>query len=147
MSKVTIVVGTVYGGCEIIANLATKMLKRTGHSATVLLDAKISQVQAAEKLLFITSTTGQGDFPDNIMGLIKELMTQAPDLSSNPYGLMAFGDRGYGKTFCRAGREVHALLGKLKGDELLEHLEVDAMEYLDPEEPVIPWLNDYITCL
>ncbi len=141
---VTIVVGTVYGGSEAIAELAAKMLKRAGHSSRVLLEATVSELEAAEKLLFITSTTGQGDLPQNIIELVDDLEAKTPDFNAKPYGLIAFGDRGYGKTFCRAGKQVNALLARLNCAELMPCLEVDAVEHLDPEEPVVPWLQDFV---
>lgn len=144
MSDVTIVVGTVYGGSQAMAKLAARMLKRAGHNSTILLEPTIEQVKAANPLLLMTATTGQGELPDNIKPLVSELEAQSPDLEAKPYGLIAFGDRGYGKTYCAAGKQVNALLAKLNGAELLPCLEVDAVEYLDPEEPVVPWLSDFV---
>lgn len=147
MTHVNIIVGSVYGGSEMIAELAQKRLKRAGHQASIMMNATLADVHTAENLLFISATTGQGDLPNNIVPLVNALTEQAPDLSRKSYGLIACGDRGYGKTYCQGGRKVLALLTQLNAQSLLPHLEVDATEYLDPEEPVLPWLANYIGCL
>ena len=147
MADITIVVGTVYGGTQAIAKLAASMLKRAGHSSTVLLEPELEQLKEAEQLLVMTATTGQGEVPDNIKPLVSALQEQTPDFNAKPYGFIAFGDRGYGKTYCAAGKLVNSLLAKFNCAEMLPCLEVDAVEYLDPEEPVVPWLRDYIGCL
>lgn len=66
----------------------------------------------ARQLLFIVSTTGDGEPPDNALDFVRRCMAGAPpspDLSRLHYGLMALGDRDYG-AYCGFGRRLDAWL-------------------------------------
>lgn len=76
------------------------------------------------RVLFIVSTTGEGDAPDHAVGFVRRVMGASASLSTLRYGLLALGDRDYAK-FCAFG---HALDGWLRHQgalPLFDMVEVD----------------------
>jgi len=75
-------------------------------------------------LLFIVSTTGEGDAPDDAVAFTRSVMTGAPDLSRLRFGLLALGDSDYDR-FCGFGRELDAWLMRHGARPLFDAVEVD----------------------
>src|ERR1700690_3113173 len=94
---ITILVGTMTGTAEMVAQEVQTALEAAGHAASIQmmdgLDA--SAFSGGGPYLVCTSTYGQGDVPDNAQGLFNSLETEKPDLSSVTYGIIALGDRTY----------------------------------------------------
>ena len=66
MAKIALIVGSVYGGAQYVAEQAKPLLAGLGHDVVVFEDAALDDILAfdAGVWLVITSTTGQGDIPD-----------------------------------------------------------------------------------
>jgi MioC protein len=98
---ITILVGTMTGTAEMVAQEAQQALEAAGHQATIRvmdgLDANI--FQGGDTFLICTSTYGQGDVPDNAQGLFSSLESEKPDLTGVTYGVIALGDRTYKDTY------------------------------------------------
>jgi flavodoxin len=88
MASISIFVGSVYGNAQNLAEQVQGTLSAS-HQVSVFESASIDDVKAAEVALFITSTTGSGDLPDNIEPLIMQLRSQSPMLT----GKKSRGDR------------------------------------------------------
>ena len=78
--KVAILSGSVYGAAEEVARHAEQLLKRQDIQAwhnprTTLQDVLAF---APEAVLAVTSTTGMGELPDNIMALYAQLRDELP---------------------------------------------------------------------
>ncbi len=143
MAEVSIFYGSVFGAAERLAERAEEALKAGGHKAKIVDDPSVDDVLNAKALLFISSTTGQGDIPDNLVPLIISLESQFPMLTGKPYGVIAMGDSSYGDTFCGAGRKIDALLGELQASPVVDRLDVDAIVDYDAEVPALPWLEHF----
>src|ERR1700742_3789457 len=100
---ITILVGTMTGTAEMVAQEVQQALETAGHQATIKvmdnLDAGV--FQGGGIFLICTSTYGNGDVPDNAQALFGSLETGKPDLSNVTYGLIALGDTTYKDTFCQ----------------------------------------------
>ena len=142
MSEISIFVGTVYGNAQSVAEQAQTKLGTLGHNATVFDDPSVEDFQSASSVLFITSTTGQGDFPPNIEMFISDLRDQMPMMNGKEFAVVALGDSSYGDTFAAAGKSVFELLTELGGSAITELKIVDALETYNPEEEVMPWVQD-----
>lgn len=103
--KVAIVCGTVYGSAEEVARHAAALLRAAGHETLVNPRLMLPELLAFEPqaLLAVTSTTGMGELPDNLMPLYAALRDGLPgELRGLPGGVIALGDASYGDTFAPA---------------------------------------------
>ncbi|PJX14017.1 nitric oxide synthase [Halomonas sp. 141] len=145
MPKMTIVVGTMYGGALDVAEQVKPLFEQAGYAVTVSEQPSLSDVSGDDDLtLFCLSTTGSGDFPGNIVPFVRSLKDQSPSLTGLRYGLIALGDSSYGDTFCGAGRVLDELLTSLGAQRLGERLEVDAMETFMADDAAVPWVEEWI---
>ncbi|MBD2813886.1 flavodoxin [Xenorhabdus sp. Flor] len=148
MAKIGIFVGTVYGNALAVAEEAQQILEQQGHEAEVFEDATLEQWQVylQQVVLVVTSTTGQGDLPDNIQPLYTGLSDQLgyqPDLR---YGLIALGDSSY-DTFCGGGHAFDELLQEQGAKRVGEVLLIDAAEVVEPEIFARNWIEEWETLL
>ena len=144
--ELTILVGTMTGTAEIVAEDVSDALAGAGHNVEVKeMDNLDSSVfDGGGLFLIISSTYGQGDVPDNAMKLYEELCAKRPDLSSVRYGVVALGDRTYADTFCGGGKRFDEILSKLKAVRLGDRFEHDASSGVVPEEAGVEWALQWI---
>ncbi len=142
----TILVGTMTGTAEIVAEEINDELAEAGHAVEiVVMDGLDSAAFAGGGIYLIcTSTYGQGDVPDNAMTLYEDLQAKRPDLSAVRYGVIALGDKTYADTFCRGGRRFDEILGELKAVRVGERFEHDASSGTVPEEEGVEWARGWI---
>ena len=76
------------------------------------------------RALFILSTYGEGEAPDNAARFAQRLLHGALDLSSLEFAVLALGDRQY-KRFCGFARHLDAQLQHLGARPLFDRLEAD----------------------
>src|SRR5271167_4854726 len=112
---ITILVGTMTGTAEMVAQEVQTALEAAGHQATIrMMDGLDAGVFAGGGVFLIcTSTYGQGDVPDNAQEFIASLERDRPDLSAVTYGVIALGDLTYKDTFCEGGMRFDTLLTEL----------------------------------
>lgn len=91
MAKVSIFVGSMYGNAENLANDSAEFLNKSGHEASVIEPASIVDVTQAENILFISSTTGSGDIPDNLLPLFLQMQSEFPMLTGKKVAVIALG--------------------------------------------------------
>ena len=144
MSKIGIFVGTVYGNAQHVAEDVNTMLSAQGLTSEVFTDPSLDDFKKVTSLLFISSTTGQGDIPPNLEFFIEDLREQFTLLEQKPFAVAGLGDSSYGETYCGAGRQIFDLLTELQGKPITELLEIDACETLEPEVEVVAWAEKLI---
>lgn len=142
MAKIGIFVGTVYGNALLAAEEAEPLLQAQGHNVAIFEDATLAQWQnySSDVALIITSTTGQGDFPDSIASLFHDVKDKLGHQPTLRYGVIALGDSSY-DNFCGAGKTFDALLQEQGAQRVGEVLLVDAMENPEPESVTSPWVE------
>ncbi|KMV29495.1 flavodoxin [Photobacterium swingsii] len=144
MAKIGVFVGSVFGGAEDVAEEVAAKLNESGHLTQVYLDPELSDFVAYQQdmVLVISSTTGQGEIPDNLLPLFMALSDQFPLMPAMHYGVVALGDSSYGEDrYCGGGRQFDELLQQLQAKPLAPRLDVDACVNFDALEVVIPWLG------
>lgn len=141
MANIKILVGTVYGNAQDVAEMCRENLLAAGHEVTLLRQATIDEVvmDETEILLVCTSTTGQGEIPDSLLLLYCQLQDKLPDLRHVKYGLISLGDSSY-DTYAEAGWLMDELFQKMEMQRIGEPLLIDACETLTPNEPAENWL-------
>ncbi|GGB38892.1 flavodoxin [Oceanisphaera marina] len=143
MAAVDIIVGSVYGSAFSVAETLEEALVGAGHEVTLHEEAELSDLDTGHFWLWVTSTTGQGELPPNLLPLFEEMRERCPPMPQLRYALATLGDSSY-EDFCGAGVQVDALLQELQAQAVTDGLEVDASETLDPEEPALIWLSSWI---
>ena len=83
-----------------------------------------AMLAGAERVLFIVSTTGEGDAPDAAARFVQQTMSQSLDLSRVHFGLLALGDSDYAD-FCGFGRRLEHWLRTSGAQALFDPVEVD----------------------
>ena len=149
--NLTILVGTMTGTAEMVAQEVQTALEGAGHKASIQmmdgLDA--GAFSGGGAFLLCTSTYGQGDVPDNAQALFNSLEGERPDLSSVTYGIVALGDRTYKDTYCQGGLRFDKLLTELGAKRAGDILMHDASSGTLPEEVaaqwVVPWVEQHLT--
>ncbi|MEC6909067.1 flavodoxin [Photobacterium piscicola] len=145
MNKLGIFVGSVYGGAEELAEaLAAKL---TSVPVEIFFDSTLDDFMAydADTVLIISSTTGQGEIPENLLPLYVALKDQFPLLPQQHYGVIALGDSSYGADrFCRAGRQFDALLTELNSTSVQPRLDIDAGVHFEPLDVADVWFTQFV---
>ena len=143
---IRILVGTMTGTAEMVAQEVQTALETAGHQATIKvmdgLDASV--FNAGGTFLICTSTYGQGDVPDNAQALFNSLEAEKPNLASVTYGVIALGDRTYKDTYCRGGIRFDQLLTELGARRAGDILTHDASSGTLPEEVAAQWIVPWI---
>lgn len=148
--KVAILSGSVYGTAEEVARHAAKLLDDAGFQTFHNPRATLADIQAfgPQALLAITSTTGMGELPDNLMPLYSTIRDQLPaSFRGLPGAVIGLGDASYGDTFCGGGEQMRELFAELGVHEVLPMLRLDASESVTPESDAEPWLGELIAAL
>ena len=145
--KVALLSGSVYGTAEEVARHAKSLLEDAGFDTFYNPRASFDELLAAapQALLAVTSTTGMGELPDNLVPLYAQLRDALPQaLRGLPGGVIGLGDASYGDTFCGGGEQLRELFGELGVSEVLPMLRLDASESVTPETDAEPWLGQLI---
>lgn len=121
-----IAVASQTGFGDELAGMTQKAFDDSGHSVQVksFADIGTADLTAAARVLFIASTTGEGDAPDSASGFVRKVMTSRTDLAEVRYGLLSLGDRTYAG-FCGFGRALDGWLRASGAQPLFDAVEVD----------------------
>ena len=88
-------------------------------------DLALDDLRQAGRVLFVVSTTGDGEPPDMAQMFSRKLMQQPASLAGLHYGLLALGDSDY-EDFCGFGRQLQRWLQASGAQALFDPVEVDS---------------------
>ncbi len=88
-------------------------------------DISIDKLREMTKIMIVTSTTGDGEVPDNGLTFWEELSKQTDlNLSKLNYGVLALGDSSH-YDFCNAGKIIDEKLKELGANSIINRQECD----------------------
>lgn len=134
--------GSQTGNGEQIALQLASGAAQLGLSAPArsLNDLRPAALKKVRHAVFIISTHGEGDPPDDALDLFEFLQRpNAPRLDKLRFRILALGDSTYSQ-FCAAGRQLEELLLAGGASKFADRLEVD----LDFEEPADQWVAEVL---
>ncbi len=122
-----IVYGTQTGTAEELAFEIEKLCKDKDINCQVfeLDDIGMDKLQELNKLMIVTSTTGDGEVPDNGITFWENLSSLTDiNLSNLKYGVLALGDSSH-YDFCNAGKIIDEKLKSLGANRIIDRQECD----------------------
>jgi len=78
----------------------------------------------SRRALFLVSTTGEGDPPDNAIAFARRVLAREADLSALEFGVLALGDSSYAD-YCGFGRRLDDWLKHAGATPLFDRVDVD----------------------
>lgn len=117
---------TQTGFAEQLAWQTARLLHTAGASARIasLRDLRAEDLAGGERVLFVVSTYGEGDQPDQAASFASTLMSRSLALDGLHYAVLALGDRAYAH-FCGFGRRMDDWLRSCGAQRLMNRIEVD----------------------
>lgn len=148
MASIQILIGSVYGRAEQVAEIAAEQLRNLGHTVSLNTYARPEDVMrtADEILLLCHSNTGSGELPDNIQPIYLYITRDYPRIAGKRYGVINLGDSSY-STFNDAGRMLDEAFADLGAVRIGEPLVIDACSGDDPETLTRDWAQHWATLL
>ncbi len=140
MSAFQIIVGSMLGGSEYVAEACQEILEQLDHETMVHLSPEFDEIPYKDQTwLICTSTHGAGEYPDNIQAFVNNLTKTDHDLSDTKFMVIGLGDSSY-DTFCFAAKNIEKLLISKGCTKTLELLTLDMQLEIDPEEEAQAWI-------
>jgi sulfite reductase (NADPH) flavoprotein alpha-component len=102
----------------------------------------VADLQAATHFVVVTSTFGDGEFPDNAVLFWEALSAGTDRLEHLSFAVLALGDSSY-ELFCNAGKLLDDRLEALGATRLAERVDVDGFY----EQPATAWTTDVVKVL
>ena len=137
--KLTIIYASQTGNAKGVANNLKEKASAQGVSAEVISagDYKGKKLAKETHVIFVASTNGEGEAPDDAIELHEFLQSKkAPKLPELNYAVLALGDSSY-EFFCQTGKDFDNFLLKLGAKPITERLDCD----VDYEIAASEWID------
>lgn len=103
----------------------------------------VSELQSATHFVVVTSTFGDGEFPDTATLFWEAIGSSGTDrLDHLNFAVLALGDSSY-EFFCNAGKLLDARLEELGATRIMDRVDVDGFY----QEPAKAWTTDLVKVL
>ncbi|MFD2165791.1 flavodoxin domain-containing protein [Thalassotalea euphylliae] len=141
MNPIQIIVGSMLGGTEYVAEACEQTLNELGFKTTLHLSPSLEEIPYENQTwLVCTSTHGAGDYPDNLLEFANAVNKQDPVYQTTSLLVIGVGDTNY-DTFCFAAKNLNKLLISKGCKPIIEPLYLDMAQDIDPEEMAQQWIE------
>jgi len=125
-SPVLIVYASQTGFAQQLAERSAENLRSSGVAVKLRAIGEVDSAMLtnAGRALFVASTTGEGDPPDQALAFVRGAMAQPAALEGLRYAVLALGDREY-EHFCGFGHQLDRWLRQHGAQSLFDIVEVD----------------------
>jgi MioC protein len=141
MAKFEIIVGSVLGASEYVADALQEVLLTYTHSAEIHLTPQLTDLDKTATWLICTSTHGAGDLPDNIQPFAEQLKNQT--LSKIQFLVVGLGDSSY-DMYCHASIQIENIMLNADAKLLSPALHIDVLNHPIPEDAAVEWLKNWL---
>jgi MioC protein len=141
MAKFEIIVGSVLGASEYVADALQEVLLSNTHSAVIHLTPQLCELDQNATWLICTSTHGAGDLPDNIQPLAEQLKVQT--LFPTEFLIVGLGDSSY-DTYCHGSINIENIMLNAGAKLLSPALHIDVLNHPIPEDVAVEWLKGWL---
>ncbi|MGF1751565.1 assimilatory sulfite reductase (NADPH) flavoprotein subunit [Vibrio cionasavignyae] len=125
--KLTIIYASQTGNAKGVAEALEQEASAHGISAQLFdaSDYKGKNLAKETHVIFVASTNGEGEAPDNAIELHEFLQSKkVPKLTNLKFGVIGLGDSSY-EFFCQTGKDFDAFLTKQGATPFIERLDCD----------------------
>ncbi|HGS4862409.1 TPA: assimilatory sulfite reductase (NADPH) flavoprotein subunit [Vibrio cholerae] len=144
-AKLTIIFASQTGNAKGVAQALLKEAQAAGIQAQLFdaSDYKGKDLAKETHVIFVASTNGEGEAPDNALALHEFLKSKkAPKLPNLKYGVLGLGDSSY-QFFCQTGKDFDQFLENLGAQRLVERLDAD----VDYQAAATEWRTQVLSIL
>ena len=144
-ASLTILFGSQTGNARHVAEALAKQAKAKGIVANVvdMAEYKTTQLKNEQYLVIVTSTYGEGEPPENAIGLHNFLFSKkAPKLPGLKYAVLGLGDTSY-EFFCKTAQDFDQRLAELGATSVLPRSDLD----VDYQAQADSWSNELVSKL
>jgi MioC protein len=141
MAKFEIIVGSVLGASEYVADALQEVLLSHTHTAQIHLAPQLSDLDQSATWLICTSTHGAGDLPDNIQPFTKQLKNLM--LPNTQFLVVGLGDSSY-DTYCHGSIQIENIMLNTGAILLSPALHIDVLNHPIPEDAAVEWLKIWL---
>ncbi|ELL9332426.1 assimilatory sulfite reductase (NADPH) flavoprotein subunit [Vibrio fluvialis] len=135
--KLTIIFASQTGNAKGVAEALEQEAQAAGITVQLFdaSDYKGKDLAKETHVIFVASTNGEGEAPDNALELHEFLQSKkAPKLPNLQYGVIGLGDSSY-EFFCQTGKDFDAFLEKLGAKRFIDRVDCD----VDYDAPAAEW--------
>jgi len=145
MSSIQIIVGSMLGSSEYVAETMADTLRGAGHKVHLHFKPELNQVEVIDQTWIIcTSTHGAGELPDNLKTFAQSVEQMDNDLSSTKFAVIGLGDSGY-DSFCQGAVIMEHLLSTKGCQKIIDKLLIDGRDVgVDAEDKAESWIENNI---
>ncbi|EPC4930437.1 assimilatory sulfite reductase (NADPH) flavoprotein subunit [Vibrio cholerae] len=143
--KLTIIFASQTGNAKGVAQALLKEAQAAGIQAQLFdaSDYKGKDLAKETHVIFVVSTNGEGEAPDNALALHEFLRSKkAPKLPNLKFGVLGLGDSSY-QFFCQTGKDFDQFLENLGAQRLVERLDAD----VDYQAAATEWRKQVLSIL
>ncbi|MBE2894644.1 FMN-binding protein MioC [Spirabiliibacterium falconis] len=139
--SICIISGSTLGGAEYVAEHCEDLLNQAGIKTALCHGAQAAQEQANAYpiWLFVSSTHGAGDLPDNLVPFFNDLSVP----TNLRFAVIGLGNSDY-DTFCFAVDKIETALLAQNAQRICPPLKIDILHTQDPESEAQEWLPHFI---